>query len=318
MADPTITRAGLIMGPAFHYLGTTAIYTESDFELNEEDAWNIVKCGTFNVSDKTWLSKVMRASFTPFGVYENLSAIFPASFYTSPVRGKRLLGDADVTWKIWSPPAGDLYTMQNGAIIKPPVIQLGAHKDIFGPMEIVGCIKNATAPATANAFYQYQTGQLSPGGTFALTNWLQQTYSATWGAIAGFVAFTTADGWTIECTPNFNPVTSEGLIVDYALESVDWTATCIPIGPSVAQIDAAKKTQGAGALRGARASALGAGTDLVITGTGVSITLNNAGIVKSGHKFGTRELRNGEVQWVATTSVTTGALDPLVVIGTGA
>jgi hypothetical protein len=82
-------------------------------------------------------------------------------------------------------------------------------------------------------------------------------------------------------------------------------AKCKPLGPTMAQIDAALGAQGSGAAGGNRGSANGA--NLVISGTSnMTVTVGNAFMVGEGFVFGSKPLRYGEVGWVSSLSVESG------------
>lgn len=84
-------------------------------------------------------------------------------------------------------------------------------------------------------------------------------------------------------------------------------AKCKPLGPTMAQIDAAcglLQDSGSGAVGGTRLSAYSA--NLVITGTvtGNTWTIGNAAIKTAGYIFGGKPLRQGEIGWVSTNAAT--------------
>jgi hypothetical protein len=82
-------------------------------------------------------------------------------------------------------------------------------------------------------------------------------------------------------------------------------AKCKPLGPTMAQIDAALFAQGAGAAGGYRGSSNGA--NLVISGSSsMTVTIGNAFMVSEGFVFGSKPLRYGEVGWVSSLNITSG------------
>lgn len=316
MADPTVTRSNLIGGPAKHVFDSATFWTVDDIELKYELSTSEVKSSMFGRIDETWHDMVVRTSLVPFGNWDTVpyGVLFPA-FYTNPTIGASLMTTTDKPWKIWGA-NGDLYTIQAAGIIKPPSIVLGTDKDMFGSMDVAGVIKDGAKPSDSNAWMQIQTGQADPGGTFATTNFKRQAYTATWGAVSGFSGFQAEEGWTIECQPTLEPVKIQGLTRDYRLTSVAWMASCIPHGPTAANIDAATQWQGTGALMGERLGSNGA--DLTITGTGVQIVLKQAALKSAGFRFGSRTLRSGEVGFVSAMTFSAGAAQALVTVGTGA
>jgi hypothetical protein len=82
-------------------------------------------------------------------------------------------------------------------------------------------------------------------------------------------------------------------------------AKCKPLGPTMAQIDAALYAQGTGAAGGYRLSTNSA--NLVITGSSnMTVTIGNAALKTAGYVFGGKPLRLGELGWVSTLPIAAG------------
>jgi hypothetical protein len=82
-------------------------------------------------------------------------------------------------------------------------------------------------------------------------------------------------------------------------------AKCKPLGPTMAQIDAALDAQGSGAAGGNRLSTNAA--NLIITGSSsMTVTLGNAALKTAGYVFGGKPLRNGELGWISTLNINSG------------
>jgi hypothetical protein len=90
-------------------------------------------------------------------------------------------------------------------------------------------------------------------------------------------------------------------------------AKCAPQGPTAAQIATAMKIQGSGAGAGHLIGGT-IGEDLVITGSGVSVTLKSPGIKSAGFVFGGQPLRNGEIAFVSTIDIANGTRGAAAVI----
>ena len=81
------------------------------------------------------------------------------------------------------------------------------------------------------------------------------------------------------------------------------TCRCIPIGPTLAQIEALQK-----ATNLALGAQLGTGAaTLTLTGSSHSIVLNYASIASHGYAFGVAPLRVGEMTWETVRGFSAGA-----------
>lgn len=290
----SLQRSILIGGPAKIFTGAVAFWTPDVLKVRLDPNTNELKPTLFGRSGEAVNDLVLQvSSFTPFGLWQNLTTLFPA-YYLTPTIGARLFGNADVAWKVWSNNQ-DMLTITAGAVMKPPTITLSTDGPIMGPMSISGVVGNGLDPSSANSYYLLQSAQADPGGSFATTTYKQQLYTAAWGAVTGFGSFQAQDKWTIELTPKLEPVKVQGWTYDYKLVDISVTAKCIPVGPTSAQIYAAIEESAAGARLGDK----GLGT-LTITGAdgATSITLNNMALKNRGYAYGAKELRSDELTWV--------------------
>jgi len=307
----SVTRSNLIGGPCVAVYNAASFYAAGDTTLTIEATTQDERADMYGVVDESVLDAIARLSLTPFALWANMSTLYPTAF-TNPTIGSRLFGDTDKALQIWSS-NGDLYTVHNAAITRPPPLQLGPTADLFGAAEFTGLVKDGADMEDADSLYSIATGQASPASSFAKTNFSRQTYSAAWGTVAGFTSFQAEDNWTITCEPTLQPLQIQGRTVDYLITAVRWMASCKPVGPTGAQIEAAHKMQGIGNPQG---HLLGAnGSDLTITGSdGKNIVINNAVLKTTGYRFGSTVLRNGELGWVTAVEFVTGSPQALVTI----
>lgn len=123
--------------------------------------------------------------------------------------------------------------------------------------------------------------------------------------VAGFTAITPQNGFQVEFDFRTSPLVVNGLgTVDLSVQGCIARAKCIPIEPAQQEILDAARAQGANAALGRLLSAGSA--DLVITGSGVSVTLADAGLMEFGAVFGAEPLRNEEVGWESTRGFAAG------------
>ena len=102
----------------------------------------------------------------------------------------------------------------------------------------------------------------------------------------------------------------------FRLVSYRAMAKCKPLGPAMAQINAALYAQGSGAAGGYRGGTNGA--NLVISGSSnMTLTIGNAFMVSKGFVFGSKPLRYGEVGWVSSLNIGTGGTPGTAALGLG-
>jgi hypothetical protein len=123
--------------------------------------------------------------------------------------------------------------------------------------------------------------------------------------VAGFTSFQAQSKWTISHELKLEPVVIQGRTRAFKLDNYRVMAKCMPLGPTMQQIDAALYAQGTGAQGGYRLSTNAA--NLVISGSAsMTVTLGNAALKTAGYMFAGKALRYGEVGWVSTLNIGTG------------
>jgi hypothetical protein len=296
-----IDRALLVGGPAKVTYNSVDFYTKEDIKIIPKIDWVEVNTNLYGQVDSSQKDVIIPVPIRLWGAYENLGTIFPTSLL-NPVIGTRIYGTADVPLVVQSnnlDGSGNI-TFPNAQITKLANLHLGVDQSMFSAdVEWTALIKNNANPEDVGAYYLLSAGSFS-AASFAKTNYKQQRYSAAWGAVVGFSAFQARDGWTIDWELKLVPDTVNGVgTVGMVLQGLVATAKCIPVGPTFNQIDSASKMTGS-----AMGRLMSTGSaDLVITGSGVSITLKNAGIAEFGVTYGSTPLRQGEVTWKTTFAV---------------
>lgn len=302
----SVTRSTLIGGPAKIVRGAVTLFSEDDFRIEPKPAMQDVNSSVHGRVDATQDDVVYEVSFTPVGVWAYIAALFPyignGTAGTESVRGYRVMTDADVPLVITGKEGG-IYTLKAAAVTKMPDILLGPTKSLFGPVTFQGVVGNGLEPEAADSFMSIGSGAYSDA-TFDPTAIKRQRYAAAWSGVTGFTAFQAQDFWTVQSELQLQPVKVQGYTRDLKIDSIKFMAKCIPVGPTSAQIETALKAQGTGGAEGRRLSASAA--DLVITGSGVSVTLKNCNLKTAGHVFGGVPLRNGELGWETTIAFSAG------------
>jgi hypothetical protein len=292
-----VTRSTLAGGPAHITYGGATAHLAADSKVDIVPSNEVIKSSMYGNVDEAAADLILRCTGQPL-TYENLSVWFP---YLTLVLGQIYPTGTD-TPLVYLSNNGDVVTVRSAVITKMPDIVLGVADPILGDIEFAGIIGDGMDPETANSYYTLTTGQTYVAPSLDKTKIPRQKYTAAWGTVTGFTSFQALDKWTISWELDLQAVKVQGRTVAYKLMAIRALAKCIPVGPTASQIDAALKYQGTGATHGHKIG--GTGVDLVITGTGVSVTIKNAALKTAGFVFGAQTLRNGEIGFVSTVTGT--------------
>src|SRR5262249_31780024 len=140
---------------------------------------------------------------------------------------------------------------------------------------------------------------------FAMTNFKSKAWTGAWGSRTGFTTILTQDGWTVD----FEVATADDMVdgigvVDQFIETFWAKASCIPIGPSEAQIESNLTFQGSGSDVGA---SIDASTDDLVLSDGTStLTLKAAALLETGLVWGPGKKRFGATVWETTRGFSSG------------
>jgi hypothetical protein len=267
--------------------------------------WEDIDTALYGKIDKIARDLVVKAKGRPrFYDTAALSTMFP---YLSGVSGTLYPGSSDVPCA-WNSNNGDTITITSAIVGKMPELELSVNGPVLGEMEIWGVIGNGMDPSNSTAYFSKSTGNSfsNPAvpGTAVIGN---QEFTASWGSIGGFTSFQAQEKWTISHELELQPVEIQGRTRAFRFVSYRAMAKCKPLGPTMAQIDAALYAQGSGAAGGYRLSTNAA--NLVISGSNsMTITVGNAGMVTEGYFFGGKALRQGELGWVSSLNVAAGGI----------
>ncbi len=305
----SIDRSLLVKGPAKLTFKSSTFFSEDDFTLSVDPSTNDVSTSMHGKIDEAMHDVIAKCSFTPFGNWSALTVLFPSA-YLSPTIGTRIMGDTDSPLVIASN-NGDVYTLISAGITKMPTLYLGADKPIFGPIEFTGVRGNTMDASDDDSLLTVATGISYSDTTFSPANYKQQSYSAAWGSVDGFDDFQAQEGWHVEFELKLEPIKINGVgTVDFSIASCQAIAKCKPYGPTGTQILAAAQVQSAALGRRYGTGA----ADLVITGSGVTVTVKNAQLKTAGFMFGGKPLRNGEVGFVGTVAFSSGVASARAVL----
>lgn len=297
---------------------TNVIQFQDDAKIEMVPTNELFRVALQGVTDESRKDFMVKLSGTPLiypaGQSGLLAWLFPWANGV-PVVGTSLFGSSDVP-AIFQANNGDAVGLYNAQVVKMPSLTLDIGKPVMGPLEVIALIRNGYDPETANSYYKLYDANLANSISFTPPKLGQnsgdsfgrQRYYGNWdaGGITGFSEIEAQAGWTIDYELELEPFLQQGRTRDYSLSSFRAMAKCIPIGPTMDQIDAAQQNQGSGAKHGSFLSANSGFGNLVIAGqNNVTVTIVNAVLKTAGYVFGGKPLRQGEVGWVGTFNLTT-------------
>lgn len=290
------------------------MFARDDMRASFDATWQNLVASHQGIIDKVVTDRMIKVPLKLWGAWENVGVLFPTTLL-NPIVGTRIYGTTDlplVLTKKTPGTAGQIITIHNCQITKLANLYLGVDSDMFAAdVEFTGLIKNSANPEDANSYY---TVAMTDGAgvphytdtTFAKTNFSRQRYSAAWGA-SPFDAFQAHKGWNVEWDLGLEPEYNANVgTVDMILQSLIGRASCIPLGPTIAQIEARLNFQGSGNPLGSLLS--DGDDDLVLTGATPSavITLKGAALTAWAPVMGAIPLLNGQCLWETTRGFTAG------------
>lgn len=307
-------EANHIAGPAIVTFDSQTWYCEGDITVSIEQAtWTPGTSRFGGLGPRIASLPVGRVSFKPSGMVTSgtVAKAFP---YGMADVGKSIFGAVDKTLVIHTL-AGQIYTFGKAAVVQTPTLVLAADKTFFDGSLGFMCIgKTNVDPTTADAFLDITAGAFTDV-SFDETKVITPGFTAAYGATTGLTAMEALDGFRIEC-----PIqTSELRVNRFGVIGAYLTG----VGPASARFTPAGMTEAVwltlvnldGASARLPGTAVGAGsTDLVITGTGLTVTVPKCGVQASALAFGTAKERLGEVVFQNRAVFTLGVPGSLLTI----
>jgi len=311
-----ITRAALVKGPSkIIYTpgaGATTFFSKDDFSIVPSIDRFQIRTAAHGIVDERKLHKYARASIVPDGRFNAalIAALWPhsgswitpgTSIYDSSADRTLVCHGAD----------SSLATIISAGVRQMPDILFSAKETLVGAVEFGGVLGTGKEWDDASNLFSYAAS----GGTFtdatfaaSLIKTQRYTLGLTDGvtAVDGFqTGIESLDGWRVSFQQNLKSWEPDGLgLIDETLTDLVVTVTGIPIGPTALQlVTALRLTSDA---RGA-SFATGGGA-LTITGEDavVYLTIPSSNVFAGGIGYGNQILRNGEVQFVAMPTYSSG------------
>lgn len=296
MPQPTV-----IQGPAIVTHNGYDFFTQGNVVINYDyETWNPAVAAYGKLGERL-KSKIAQVTFTPAGMYTAATA---AKYWPNTLTqiGSSIFTAAPLPVAI-QPLTGNKVTFARGGIIKWPALKLTPLSTIWKEMTLL-CLGDPAQLPTAAGYFQTiaATGAIT---TFNETQVLSPRYTATFGAV-----FTNAepDDEGFEIEPIFETkamsLANYGR-VDEIITSIGMRAKFKPLSLTEAQIATLIKLQDAAALQ--PGDTIGTTDDLVIAGTGFSLTLRDMGAMSAALLYGAGEWRQGDVAFANRVAFTTGA-----------
>jgi hypothetical protein len=306
----SISRANLGRGPAHVTIGGATLFTRDDLVPRHAPEWQPVESSMHGQTNKYKSDFTVKLALTLFGIWDNLGVLFPSALL-NPVVGTSLFGTTDQAVVIHAR-NGDRLTYHNAQITKLGDLYLGVDSELFAAaVEVTAILKNNANPEDANSVFTRDTAAYTDAA-FAMTNFKKCRWSGAWTGKTGLTSFVGQKGFNVAWQLDLQPEKPDGHgTVDMYIGKGGLVAgcKCVPIGPSMPQIDTAQNVHAAhGTLLSAGAA------DLTLTGTGASVVLKAAAMTESGTAFGVQPLRVGEVAWETTRSVAAGVASAVATV----
>jgi len=308
----TFNEANHIAGPAIVTFDSQIWYSEDDIEVDIVQAeWEPTTSRFGALGPRVKSLPVGRISFKPSGMVTagTMAKAFP---YTAADVGKSIFGAADKTLTIHTV-AGQLYTFQKAGLVQTPGLILAADKTAFdGSIVFMVLSKTNTDPAAADSFVDIAATAFTDV-SFDETKVLSPGYTAAWG-LTPYDAMESVDGFRVDCPISISELSVNRVGVVGAYLTSIGPASCrfTPAGMTEANWVSLVNFDGAGLkLPGANVATA---TNLVITGTGLTVTLAKAGCSAGKLGYGTAKERLGEVVFKNRTTFTAGVpANPLTI-----
>lgn len=308
---PSISRANLpgAGAPKITYK-SAVLWTRGDVMLPLKHNLKEQVSSMYGRVTKTREGRTIEVNIPLYGFWNNLSVLFP-SYFLAGLPSTRMFGTSDTPMTITAR-NGDQVVLNNCQITKVSNLKLAANQQIFSAdVTITALIANNTAPTTANAYYTISTGATYAEGDFPQANFKSLTWTGAWGTRSGFTNILTQDGFTVDWEIKTTPDLVDGIGTVDMFTDLFWAkATAIPVGPTLAQLDAAVDFQGANAAVGADISA---DVDNLVLTDGTSVlTLLACSMIQTGLVFAPAKKRIGATIWECTRMGFTAGAAPAI------
>lgn len=278
----------------------TVLYFEDDVVLTPNPVYRDVENQLTGMEDGTLVDLTWTLSGRPMAIWDSnyRGALLPAAYLDFTAGGGRIIGAVNRAVQI-DGADGERYILHRAGLTQMPELYLGLGLPLYGEAQWTGYIKTAAALTDADAFITHSTGQVWSQADFP-TGHLEALCTAAWGAVTGWTSLYAEEGFRIAHELGLREVKQGNITVDQVI--TNYRAACLftPQQPTSAQLITALKLDTGGGI-GTRRSANAA--DFVITGSGISVTVEGAAPQSGSFAFSNQQNRHGE--WGMVTSLAT-------------
>jgi hypothetical protein len=241
---------------------------------------------------------------TPSGVYAYKSVLMPGT-HLNPTAGAAVFPatDQEVEIQEMRSSGAQKYTFKNCRMTKVPKLVFHAQKQLWGPVEFTALFANGTDPTDLDNWYVIAANAFSDT-SFAPGDVLTQVYSALWNSLqleqnVDGVEIDVDVGMDEEVIPNFGTA-------NYRFSGdINAKAIVRPKILTAAEVAAALDSDGSGFVIGAGRQATG--HDLVLSGTGVTVTMPSAHLDAGGFEFDSKAALIDQLEFANSRIFTAGA-----------
>lgn len=301
----------IIQGPAIITFGGNSYYTKGGIKKSlKRDTFDI-ETDAYGKVDTRLASQVTELTFTPAGNIANtaqLAAHFP---YSAASIGQSVFNPASAADSplVIQTLAGETITYPRAAITKLPGLKLKTTESLLGDITFTALTASSAQLTATNSLKTNATNAFADT-TFDPSKIFTAAYQAAWGS-SPYNAMISADGFEFNVDISLKPVTVDIWgVVDMYLESITATAKFAPANLTETQLDGLLNVQGANVIVPGMSLA-NAGTDLVISGPPLSVTLKNAGPKDAEYIYTVGQHRFQGVTFTSKRTFTAGAANPL-------
>ena len=308
---PSITRANLPgAGAAKITYNSAVLWTRGDVVVPLKHALKEQVTSMYGRVTKTREGRMIEVSIPLYGFWANLSVIFP-SYFLNNIPSARMFGTSDTPMTLLAR-NGDQIVINNCQITKVANLKLAANQQVFAAdVTFTGLISNSTAPNAANSFYTISTANSYADAGFPETPFKSLTWQGAWGSRTGFTTILTQEGWTVDWEIKTTPDLVDGIGPVDMFTDLFWAkASCIPVGPTLAQLDTANDFQNTNAAVGADISA--DSDDLTLTDGTSTLILKACAMIETGLVFGPGKKRTKMTVWESTRMGFSSGVPPVI------
>jgi hypothetical protein len=310
-------RSKLLTGPAVITWNGGSYFSQGDVVATFASESFDVNVASLGVVSSRQAERMITIEFTPAGEWEadTKTKLFP---YASFRIGQSIFGATDQAMVIQPVDGQEILTLGNVGLTRMPSLRFHPLTTLVGPVQFIALGLDDSEWNAANSLFSVANGSVPSFAAFDEAAVLTRGYNGFWtpAGITGFNPFDTEEGFQVD----FNMETaakgtSSVGIIDYRFKNLRLSAKCKPIGPTLAEMLAACKLQGAGAGRGRSYTSVMA--DLIIKEIDTDSTVftaKNMSLKSTPEQWGDITNRHGDAEWVSNRKITAGAADPWFVI----